>query len=336
MANRYGKIGMNQLSETLQSLIKNASGAGIAMKRGSLTITEDTPKVQINLDLFNKHSDGLFVFKNSVFLNEGFDYTVNSDNTISPVNGTNSWEASVDMPVTFDFMSLINVPSDKVQINSQLLAPGSIAEDKLDQALKDKINADKGVKPQEVINIINEAIKNNTVDALDEADVKALLDALKAVDIDIEDTNGNFNSTNVEDALNELFMKAGSVPQDLQSQLDTIVKNIEKLKAKQLEILIKLQLENIIVDTEAGMWFDPLHNAGQIHTMKNTRVADNKLLLVDSGLEGTAEWNNITIGFLADKLRYIHEVSNNNVIAKINSKTTNNQLEISNVSYEFF
>lgn len=335
MANRYGKIGMNQLSETLQSLIKNASGAGIAMKRGSLTITEDTPKVQINLDLFNKHSDGLFVFKNSVFLNEGFDYTVNSDNTISPVNGTNSWEASVDMPVTFDFMSLINVPSDKVQINSQLLAPGSIAEDKLDQALKDKINADKGVKPQEVINIINEAIKNNTVDALDEADVRALLDALKAADIDIEDTNGNFTGTNVELALSELATKAGEIPPDLMSKIDRLIKDINIVKAKQLEILIKLHLEGIMIDNEAGMWFDALNSAGNINKLVNMEVYDNALRLVDPNAEGSAEWSNINIGFLADKVRYIHEVKNSSIVVKIDNKISNTQININNLSYEF-
>lgn len=125
-----GKITVNELSssliEYLKSLIKQEisdSGGGPSSGGGSTTTTSNVTYLKSSVELtttgntvtiptsfsFNKSKDLLFVFKNSVYLEENYDYTISSGSTtITAVDG-DDWVASPNTPALFNFVVLKNV-----------------------------------------------------------------------------------------------------------------------------------------------------------------------------------------------------------------------------------
>lgn len=329
-----GKIGIQQLNDSLVELLNRTVGSGINVSRNTITITQDTKKVSVNVELFNRNSDALLVFRNSTFLNQGIDYIINEDNTISTVDGSD-WHATVEIPVEFSYICMRSVPANEIIVNGGMLAPESVDESKLSATVLEKIN-NGGLTEQDVIDIVKNSVTNDKIDnILSKEEVNSMISNITPQNLNLLDSGNHFNIDNVEDALQELASKGGEVPPDLVSKLDRLQKDLDHVKSKQLEILIKLYLEGVMMDTEAGMWFDALNSAGNINTLVNMAVYDNGLMLVDPNKQGSAEWSNINIGFLADKIRYMHEVKNSSIVIKIDKKLSNTQLQINNLSYEF-
>ena len=114
-----GKITINELSASLIQYLKNLIKEEIASSGGSGgggggTVTPANPvkylKSSISLKYgtssitiptsfnFNASKDLLMVFKNSTYLEEDYDYTINSSGTTINMMSSNGWFASEDAP----------------------------------------------------------------------------------------------------------------------------------------------------------------------------------------------------------------------------------------------
>ena len=114
-----GKITIKELSDSLIQYLKNLIKEEIASSGGSGgggggTVTPANPvkylKSSISLKYgtnsitiptsfnFNASKDLLMVFKNSTYLEEDYDYTINSSGTTINMMSSNEWFASEDAP----------------------------------------------------------------------------------------------------------------------------------------------------------------------------------------------------------------------------------------------
>lgn len=145
---QYGRVGRYQLSQSLiEEIMSNANNgtASISIRKYTKTITSPIDKVEIGSLYFTKETDQLLVFKNSVYLEEGSDYIINSDNTISKADGTH-WIASESEPDVFNFVCLMNIPEEK-ELHGSKLVDSSVSESKLDEELRNKIS---GIKSADI------------------------------------------------------------------------------------------------------------------------------------------------------------------------------------------
>lgn len=268
-----GKIGLGQLNDALIALLQNNAGAGIAIKKNNITITENTEKVQINIDLFNKDSDALLVFKNSVYLHQDVDYVINEDNTITPINEGRTWEASLYMPLDFNYICFRSVPADGIPINGEMIAPNSVSENKLTQELIEKINGEKGLSKEEIIEIIGQygGTNESAIIALIQ---KYALDISAGVDIEM-----------------------------LKRMVNALTDNV-------MEIMIYLDLESESDVDETGIWFDPLKDESNIESKEGDVKVDTVGRRI-TGTQGSITFLPVEVSFNCDRVRYIHEADNN-------------------------
>lgn len=118
-----GKITKNELSDSLIQyfidLIRENSGSSSegsttivapTYLKSSVEISAKTSSVTIPSSFnFNKSKDLLLVYKNSVYLEEQYDYTISSDSTTISAVDTNDWAADTDTTCLFNFIVIKNV-----------------------------------------------------------------------------------------------------------------------------------------------------------------------------------------------------------------------------------
>ena len=112
-----GKITINELSASLIQYLKNlikeeiassgGSGGGggtvttnpVKYLKSSISLKYGTSSITIPTSFnFNASKDLLMVFKNSTYLEEDYDYTINSSGTTINMMSSNEWFASEDAP----------------------------------------------------------------------------------------------------------------------------------------------------------------------------------------------------------------------------------------------
>ena len=113
-----GKITINELSASLIQYLKNlikeevaSSGGGsgggggtataspVKYLKSSISLKYVTSSITIPTSFnFNASKDLLMVFKNSTYLEEDYDYTINSSGTTINMMSSNGWFASEDAP----------------------------------------------------------------------------------------------------------------------------------------------------------------------------------------------------------------------------------------------
>lgn len=113
-----GKITINELSASLIQYLKNlikeevaSSGGGsgggggtvtaspVKYLKSSISLKYGTSSITIPTSFnFNASKDLLMVFKNSTYLEEDYDYTINSSSTTINMMSSNGWFASEDAP----------------------------------------------------------------------------------------------------------------------------------------------------------------------------------------------------------------------------------------------
>lgn len=108
-----GKITKKELHpsliEYISELINSGSrGTSLVQRKKSVTINSQTSEVNIGIPEFDKTSDILLVFKNSVHLEENVDYTIHESNSkIVSVNG--NWNIH-NKEMIFNFLVFKNIP----------------------------------------------------------------------------------------------------------------------------------------------------------------------------------------------------------------------------------
>ena len=108
-----GTISLDKLGEDVQEAIRNAaesggSGSKLASVQNAFVLDMNASEIEIGITGFNKSTDTLLVFKNSVHMAEGIEYTINDNNiAINKIEG--EW-LSGD---SFVFLAFLNVMSEE-------------------------------------------------------------------------------------------------------------------------------------------------------------------------------------------------------------------------------
>lgn len=89
----------------------------MSVKKDTSTFTTNVSSVSINIEGFNSSTDTLLVYLNSVYLDEGTDYTINKEtNTIECVDG--EWTSFENAPSIFNFIAFCNIPVKNTVVNT--------------------------------------------------------------------------------------------------------------------------------------------------------------------------------------------------------------------------
>lgn len=118
-------------------------GGGIGdldVLKNSVTITAPTNSLAIGISDYNKETDILFVYKNSVYIEETSDYIITSDSKRIQTPAGVTWEASADIPTTFNFVVLSNNGVIK-QIDGANLKDGTVTISKLHPDLQEYLDS---------------------------------------------------------------------------------------------------------------------------------------------------------------------------------------------------
>lgn len=125
------------VSEKIKELSNNDTQ--LVSFKSSVSINTITTTVPINIEQFDKNSDTLFVYQNSVYLEENQDYILEDNLTISST--IDSVFDGTEEEQIFNFVVLKNVIKNYTgTIDGAAIKDGSISESKLSSALILKIN----------------------------------------------------------------------------------------------------------------------------------------------------------------------------------------------------
>lgn len=148
-----GKITKEQLSDGLLRYISQNAGSGnngggtasIKFKKNSVTISSPVNKVLIGIDGYNKNTDLLMVYKNTVYLEENVMYNISSD-SLYITNPNGNWNESGTTLFNFVVIKGGTGSSSSGSTGEYVIPDNSISEVKLDSNLREKINQIKTLK----------------------------------------------------------------------------------------------------------------------------------------------------------------------------------------------
>jgi len=161
-----GSISIDKLGEDVQEAIRNAaeSGSKLASVQNTFVLDMNASEIEIGIAGFNKSTDTLLVFKNSVHMAEGIEYTINDNNiAINKIEG--EW-LSGD---SFVFLAFSNVMSEEDLNKIDLSGYQPINDDALmteNKTISGAINevfvvaSSNSVDEDEIRRIINEEIES--------------------------------------------------------------------------------------------------------------------------------------------------------------------------------
>ncbi|HBH2788360.1 BppU family phage baseplate upper protein [Clostridioides difficile] len=120
-------------------------------------------------------------------------------------------------------------------------------------------------------------------------------------------------SKNISDAVNELdtSVKVLESGGNTNEQLKILKENYNKMSMEILKILFELELDKEATADEAGYWYDTLYDSKNISNLDGLKLNKFKQQLELLSNSGTVLFKNVTVPFLCNKIRYIHDLGNN-------------------------
>ncbi|HBF4443243.1 TPA: phage tail protein [Clostridioides difficile] len=120
-------------------------------------------------------------------------------------------------------------------------------------------------------------------------------------------------SKNISDAVNELdaSVKVLESGGNTNEQLKILKENYNKMSEEILKILFELELDKEATADEAGYWYDTLYDSKNISNLDGLKLNKFKQQLELLSNSGTVLFKNVTVPFLCNKIRYIHDLGNN-------------------------
>lgn len=137
----YG-ITKEELHPSLLEYIQGIAGSGsgtssLRFLKSNTTLSTNSNEVSIGISEYNKTRDLLLVYKNSVYIENGIDYTVSSDSLKIVATNSETWSSGS----TFNFICLANVPElGEYSIDGKKLLANSVSIDKLESSLQNSLN----------------------------------------------------------------------------------------------------------------------------------------------------------------------------------------------------
>ena len=118
-----------------------SENGGFAVVKNTISVTESVSFVEIGISSYKKNKDLMFVYRNSVYLEENDDYVIDADGIrITPLNG-DIWTGTTEEPTVFNFVVLKNVPLNQIGIDGGLIDNGTVTYDKLADDVKEVFNS---------------------------------------------------------------------------------------------------------------------------------------------------------------------------------------------------
>lgn len=139
----YG-ITKEELHPSLLEYIQSIAGSNqvgtssFKYLKSNITLIENTGEVSIGISDYNKTTDLLLVYKNSVYIENSIDYNISSDSLKITSISPEVWMSGTQ----FNFICLKNVPElENYSINGSKIQLETISIDKLDSELQQLINS---------------------------------------------------------------------------------------------------------------------------------------------------------------------------------------------------
>lgn len=226
-----GKITKQQLSDGLLDYIASNKGSNIAFKKNSVVIPNAIDRVAIGIQGYNKKTDLLMVYKNTIYLEEDRMYSISEDSQYIIIPNGN-WEANT----LFNFIVIKNSSSGNNGNNNIPnsgngnfeIVDGSITEAKLDQNVKNKLNE---------VTVLKETVRYNNVPITEtdlDQNVKNKLNNI---------SNSGGNTTNFEIANGSITEV--KLDQNVKNKLNEINTLKEKVRYKNVSIIEEDLSENL-------------------------------------------------------------------------------------------
>ena len=111
-----------------------------------MDVTEFTTTVDIGISTFNKDTDLLMVFLNSIYLEEGDDYTISPDSKKIVYAGDEAGWDGTDASQVFNFIVFKNVSDVTGDIDGSYLVDNTVGYDKLSFQVQNYIKDTKEIK----------------------------------------------------------------------------------------------------------------------------------------------------------------------------------------------
>lgn len=125
------------LLEYLKNIASNQNDGSLKYLKSSTTLLADSKVANIGITGYTKERDLLLVYKNSVYIEEGIDFSISS-NSVKIMSLNDTWSTGT----MFNFVCLTNVPeSPKLDISGASIVPKTISLDKLDDELQAILNS---------------------------------------------------------------------------------------------------------------------------------------------------------------------------------------------------
>ncbi|MBH7922168.1 phage tail protein [Clostridioides difficile] len=145
-------------------------------------------------------------------------------------------------------------------------------------------------------------------------------------------------SKNISDAVNELdaSVKVLESGGNTNEQLKILKENYNKMSVEILKILFELELDKEATADEAGYWYDTLYDSKNISDLDGLKLNKFKQQLELLSNSGTVLFKNVTVPFLCNKIRYIHDLGSNYSETKTEEsyQKGDTEIKINKYSYE--
>lgn len=191
------------------SIASNTGAVGFIRK--TILVEQDTNEIELDL-MYNKVTDAILVFRNSVLIEEEEDYTIDMDRQVL-INPNANWVAGT----LLNLMVFKSVPAENVKFDGEIIKDGTISIDKLSPEFNVLINnlvkdfetsmvqINQDIKNLE--NTMNNTINNNMANMQNQInDIETLLASKQ----NKTDNSLQTSSKNIVGAINEVFQYANN------------------------------------------------------------------------------------------------------------------------------
>ncbi|MBY2018694.1 phage tail protein [Clostridioides difficile] len=254
------------------------------------------------------------------------------------------------------FVAILDEATKKSMTNSYTIVDSNTIEIFNELAINVRVTVVNGNTNKEIIpNTINDNIttlestySSVKIDAkFDESltkinenksNIATNLDKINLIQSKVGSSELSTVSKNILDAVNELdaSVKVLESGGNTNEQLKILKENYNKMSVEILKILFELELDKEATADEAGYWYDTLYDSKNISNLDGLKLNKFKQQLELLSNSGTVLFKNVTVPFLCNKIRYIHDLGSNYSETKTEEsyQKGDTEIKINKYSYE--
>ncbi|MCI4286217.1 phage tail protein [Clostridioides difficile] len=254
------------------------------------------------------------------------------------------------------FVAILDEATKKSMTNSYTIVDSNTIEIFNELAINVRVTVVNGNTNKEVIpNTINDNITtlDSTYSSIkinakfdesltkineNKSNIATNLDKINLIQSKVGSSELSTVSKNISDAVNELdaSVKVLESGGNTNEQLKILKENYNKMSVEILKILFELELDKEATADEAGYWYDTLYDSKNISNLDGLKLNKFKQQLELLSNSGTVLFKNVTVPFLCNKIRYIHDLGSNYSETKTEEsyQKGDTEIKINKYSYE--